>query len=134
MAKGDSAASHHYWREQDANVLQDIINSKGPSVLIPNGDTIASTKKGILPLSDNLSKVASTAMILPGLEGASLISIGQLCDDDCKVFLDKKTLLAVKDQKIIIQGTRNILDGLWDIPVYKQSITNNNYIKKINAS
>ena len=100
MAKGDSAASHHYWREQDANVLQDITNSKGPSVLIPNGDTIASTKKGILPLSDILSKVASTAMILPGLASASFISIRQLCDDDCKVFLDKQTLLAVKDKKL----------------------------------
>jgi hypothetical protein len=76
MAKGDSAASHHYWREQDDHVLQDIKNCKGPAVLLPNGETIASTKKGRLPLSDNLSNEATTAMILPGLESASLISIG----------------------------------------------------------
>ena len=90
MAKGDSAASDHYWREQDAHVLSGIEDSLGPSVLIPNGETIASTKKGIVPLSQHLSTEASTAKILPGLSSASLVSIGKLCDDDCKVFLDKK--------------------------------------------
>ena len=73
--------------------------------MIPNGATITSTKKGILPLSKKLTKEDSTAKILPGLSSASLISSGQLCDNDCKVFLDKKKLIAVKDDEIILEGT-----------------------------
>ena len=117
MAKGDSAASHHYWREKDAHVLADIIDSPGPPVLIPDGTTITSTRKGILPISQQLSQKGSTAMILPGLSSASLISIGQLCDDGCNVFLNEKTLLAVKDDKVVLEGIRNRTDNLWDIPV-----------------
>ena len=64
-------------------------------------------------------------MILPGLKSASLISIGQLCDDNCDVFLNKHTLLEVKDEEVILEGTRNQADGLWDITVQKTSITNN---------
>ena len=127
MAKGDSAASHHYWREKDAHVLSDISDSPGPPVLIPDGTTITSTKKGILPISQQLSQKGSTAMILPGLSSASLISIGQLCDDGCKVFLNEKTLLAVKDDKVVLKGIRNRTDNLWDIPVQKKSISCDNY-------
>ena len=95
LAKGDSAASHHYWREQDKRVRKEIKEFTGPSVLIPNGDFF-STKKVILPLSAKLSTAASTAMILPGLTSTSFVSIGKLCDDGCDIFLNKKILIAVK--------------------------------------
>ena len=122
MAKGDSAASHHYWRIQDNNVLSDIIDIQGPNVVIPNNSTITVTKQGDLPLSTQLSPAARSAMILPGLKSASLVSIGQLCDDDCDVLLNKKKLIAIKNKKIVLQGTRNYSDGLWDIPIYKKTI------------
>ena len=93
MAKGDSAASNHYWREQDAHIISNIQQSIGPSVIIPNSATIASTKKGILPLSRHLTTEGATAKILPGISSASLVSMGKLCNDDCKVFLDKQYLL-----------------------------------------
>ena len=64
-------------------------------------------------------------MILPGLKSVSLISIVQLCDDNCDVYLNRHTLLAVKDKEVILEGTRNQADGLWDIPVQKISITKN---------
>ena len=56
-------------------------------------------------------------MILPGLQSALLISIGQLCDDNCDVLLNKHTLLTVKEKEVILEGTINQTDGLWDIPV-----------------
>ena len=83
-----------------------------PSVLILNGDTIAATKNGILPLLTKLSKAASTAIILPELTSASLISIRQLCDDNCGVFLNKKILLAVKNEEITLEGKRNLTEEL----------------------
>ena len=112
MAKGDSAASHHYWREEDKKVLDNIESYSGPSVLLPNNSTIAVTSKGQLALSSTLSSRAKNAMILPGLKSASLISIGQLCDDGCNVLLNDKKLYALKNKEIIIEGDRKFSDGL----------------------
>ena len=61
-------------------------------------------------------------MILPQLKSASLISIGQLCDDNCDVHLNKTKLVAIKNDKVILEGTGNYVDGLWDIPVHKQTV------------
>ena len=127
MAKGDSAASHHYWREEDKKVLDNIESYSGPSVLLPNNSTIAVTSKGQLALSSNLSARAKNAMILPGLKSASLISIGQLCDDGCNVLLNDRKLYALKNKEIVIEGDRNPSDGLWDIPIFKTSISKQNY-------
>ena len=66
-------------------------------------------------------------MILTKLKSASLISMGQLCDDDCLVVLSKKKLAVVKNNKIVLRGTRNKKDDLWDIPIYKRSITDSNF-------
>ena len=93
MAKGDSAASDHYWREPDAHVLMNIQQSLGSQVLIPNGASITSTKKEILPLSKYLTEEGYKAKILSGLESASLLSLGKLCDDGCNVYLDKKIMI-----------------------------------------
>ena len=46
-----------------------------------------------------------------------MISIGQLCDGGCKVLLDEEHLLAFKDRLLVLEGTRNQEDGLWDIPL-----------------
>ena len=83
------------------------------------------TNKGIIPLSNKLSAIASKAMILPDLKSASLISIEQLCDNNCDVCLNTHILLAVKYKEIILEVTRNQADGLWDILVQKTSIIRN---------
>ena len=76
-------------------------------------------------MSKHLTTEDSTAKIIPGLSSSSLVSLGKLCDDDMKIFLDKKILIAVKDDEIILEGQRNKYDRLWDIPVYKTCITQN---------
>ena len=75
-----------------------------------------------------MSKEAKDALILPQLKSASLISIGQLCNDDCTVFLNKEQLLAIKNNKIVLKGIRNHHDGLWDIPIQKSTISVKNCI------
>jgi hypothetical protein len=71
----------------------------------------------VLPLHPSLSKEAKTAHVLDGVTNASLISIGQLCDDDCIAVLDKQKLQVFKDAKCVLEGTRNTADGLWDIAI-----------------
>ena len=78
---------------------------------------LVATKKGQLPLCNQLSKKAKEVAILEGLNSASLISFGQLCDDDCQVLLDKYECRVTKANKLVMHGTRNKTDGLWDIPI-----------------
>jgi hypothetical protein len=76
-----------------------------------------STRSGLLPNLHHLSKAARKAHIFKDLHSASLISLGQLCDDDCIITLNKQSLQVIKNNKVIMQGTRNVTDGLWDIPI-----------------
>ena len=66
-------------------------------------------------------------MILPGLKCASVISIGQLCDNGCNILLNKYKLTTVKIKRIILEGYRNYSNGLWDIPIHKTAISRVNY-------
>ena len=125
IAKGDSGATNHYWRTKDAHVLENIKKDTSTKVTLPNAEGTHSTSKGTLPMSQQLSETAKQATVLPRLESSSLISLGQLCDDDCKVELDKKNLKVFKEERLIMKGHRNKSDGLWDMPITRPITTNN---------
>ena len=57
------------------------------------------------------------AHIFDGLHSASLISLGQLCDDDCVTILDKNEINIIKVKTLILKGHRKKTDGIWDIPI-----------------
>ena len=84
-------------------------------------DTIQTTHTGKLPFNPQLSNIAITANVLPSLKSASLILLGQLCNDDCNISLDKRAIKVYKNNKKILQGPRNYTDGLWDINIPLQS-------------
>ena len=116
-AKGDSAASNHYWALRDTMVLESVTeDNNSTTVTLPDTSCITSIQKGTLPL-DNLSSTAKETKIFPNLNH-SLISLGQLCDDNCEVILTKEKLTAYKGKHKILEGTRSTSgDGLWDIPI-----------------
>ena len=117
IAKGDSAASHNYWREEDKHCLTNITRAKPCDIILPNAMAIKPSHSGQLPLSTALSNQAKDATIIPKLKSSSLISLGQLCDDGCNVELDKLNLKVYKNHNLILKGHRNLSDGLWDIPI-----------------
>ena len=80
-------------------------------------DTIQTTHTGKLPFNPQLSNIAITANVLPSLKSASLILLGQLCNDDCNISLDKRAIKVYKNNKKILQGPRNYTYGLWDINI-----------------
>ena len=43
VAKGDSAASGHYFRERDAHILTNKRPASEPQVILPDNDTITPT-------------------------------------------------------------------------------------------
>ena len=113
---GDSGASKHCLKSVDENILttSKIIHN-GPKALLPDCSLLSPSKDGHLPIGD-LSPTATHSLVYPKLTNASLLSIGQLCDDNCLAIFDKKELNIVKDNKIILKGHRNSVDKLWHIP------------------
>ena len=96
-------------------------------MVLPDADTIKPAQQGILSLSKKLSKQAQTGTTLPVLQKSSLISLGQLCGEDCTVVLNTK-LYAIKEDEVILQGQRNFTDGLLDIPIQKTILQEENYM------
>jgi hypothetical protein len=74
------------------------------------------TLKGNLPLSPKLSSTAQSAFVLDDLQTGTLISLAQLCDDDCIAIFDKYEVKILKNDRVIIKGTR-MSNGLWFSPI-----------------
>ena len=100
-----------------ATTLHHCSKTNGPTVHLPNGDTISASMQGFLPFS-KLTKQAQLVHVFPDLHSTSLISLGQLCDDGCTIVLTDKGIFVFKQKEIILTGTRNHRDGWWDIPLH----------------
>ena len=70
-----------------------------------------------MPLAKELSSQAKVGHIFNELESGSLISLGQLCDDDCVALFTKYDVKVYKEGKVIIIGKRNTTNGLWNVPL-----------------
>ena len=80
----DTEISHHNLTLEDGNPQQYIpYATNAPQVMIPNGTNITAHARYNLQLQ-NVSQQASEANILPSFK-RSLLSVGQLCDDDCTI-------------------------------------------------
>ena len=86
--------------------------------------------KGIVHIHDNISAKASEVLVFPHIKNEWLISIGQLCDDNCIVIFTKNKFYVTKKGKYLFQGRRNNKDKLWDWTKYKTPSPKNsiNYI------
>ena len=90
--------------------------SKATIVQLPDEATISSSHEADLPIYA-LSNAAKKVRIFPDLSSSSLLSIGQLCDDNCIALFHKDILQIIKNNKVILEGLRNRTDGLWDVPL-----------------
>ena len=116
IAKPDTGASNHYFALRDAPALAKLTTvTDGPSVTLPNMSTITASKQGFLPLPNTISSKGSKTHVFKDITNASLISIGQLCDDGCQATFDKQKMSVSKNGEKIMSGIRNTSDGLWDI-------------------
>eukprot|EP00957_Ditylum_brightwellii_P163565 12453605-Ditylum_brightwellii.AAC.1 len=89
MAKADTGATRHYWTLKHDNVLEDVQNiHNGPRVTLPDSTTTQANKKGTIPLHPALSTEATMVHAFLHLTNAALLSVIQLCDDDCVAFFN----------------------------------------------
>ena len=118
IAKADSGASNNYWRNEDMSVLNNVKDTRdGPTVQLPNNETVITTRTENIPLESSLRDHSKNSHIFDGLHIASFISLGQLCDNDCVAILDKNEIIILKGKTLILKGHRNKTYGLWDIPI-----------------
>ncbi len=116
MLKGDSGATNHYLSPDAKLALNQLHRNSSIKVSLPDASILTSTHSGFLNIPQ-LSPAATAAHILPGLLNNSLLSLGQLADDNCLILLSKKYLHVFKNFELILQGLRNTTDGLWDVPL-----------------
>ena len=69
----------------------------------------------MLPFNDILPKQEKELLIYPGITNKLLLSIGQICDDNCLALFSKNNLHIFKEDKLILSATHNFSDSLWDM-------------------
>jgi len=134
----DSGASSHFVREEDEPYVLNVTPHNGPTVTLPDATKIQSTKPSVLPLSSDLTLKAQTGNILPDLKSSTLVSAGQLCDDNCDIVFRKEQVHVLKNNKAmdnflktqhsLLDGNRNHINKLWNVslPRVKTTIQANN--------
>ena len=121
VAKADSAATNHYWRDADLQSLTNIQNYAGPSVTLLNNENIFSKEQGLIPISKQFGVTARTATNLPHLKSSLLLATGPLCDDGKVVLFDQDKVHVMQRTaqydallntlQILHNGSRNRIDG-----------------------
>ena len=90
VAKADSGALQHYFKTANVAAVKNCTSTiVGPTVSLLDGTTMMATHKGNLELAPTLTKKETSVHVFSGIENSSLLSIGQLCDDDCVAVLNK---------------------------------------------
>jgi hypothetical protein len=84
------------------------------NVNMPNGMTIQSSHTCNLFLTD-LPHQAQQAHILPRLVHNSLISVGQLCDNECSVTFTHNQVTVSRNGKEVMYGSRDPKSRLWQV-------------------
>ena len=105
VTKAHRGATNHYWRKQDATCLINLQCTTYPTVTLPDGYSLHPTQQGILPHLSITSPEEIRATILQNLQIVSLISLGQLCNNNYKVLLDKRKQYVVKHKNLVLKGT-----------------------------
>ena len=96
MLKPDSGASAHFLKPAHVSCLYQVkLLTNGPTAILSNNTSISPSTQGLLPFK-NLSKTATKALIYPSLMNESLLSIGQLCDDNCRAIFEKDKIFITK--------------------------------------
>ena len=114
--KADTGVSKTYLKSIDSTILKESNKiTHGPQVLLQNGADLRIVQTGNIPIHHSLSSDAQKAHILKGLRNSSLLSIGQLCDDDCVAIFTKRILGVCKHGAVVLIGKNNSVDGLWDV-------------------
>ena len=118
VALADAAASKHYVNPNQEKYCKIGTRIHNPPIIrSANGNVLEATHKTTIILPKELSTIAKEGYILPKLSTNTLISIGQLCDDKCIATFDAMSVKISKNNKIILEGSRDSKTGMWHMPL-----------------
>ena len=81
---------------------------------LPFKEVLIGNTTWLLPIESVLPSTKQ-AHVLLSLTKTSLLSVGQLCNDNCAALFTKEDMLIIKNNQIISRGLRNKFGGLWNI-------------------
>jgi hypothetical protein len=110
----DSGCTGHFLLV-NAPCLKKVKSQTPLTVRLPNGATIESSHTAGLDIPE-LNAAASKAHVFPGIANHSLLSVGQVCDEDY-IFTFKQASVTICDSQKsqILNGPRDLDTGLWRI-------------------
>ena len=106
----DSGCTSHYLKN-DAVCENIRVVTDNVEVVLPNGANIVSNTMANLNI-EGLTDEGTEARLFENIR-VNLISLGQLCDDDCIITLSKKKAQVRKHNKLIMEAQRNLQNGMW---------------------
>ena len=71
-------------------------------MVLSNKKKLKANTAGNLPLAPALQARATMAHVLPGMTNISLLSIGQLSNNDCLAIFDLQKLNVYKQKKLVV--------------------------------
>ena len=129
--KLDSGATCHYFKEEHKYILTHLKQlQNGPVAQLPDNSFVKATHEGILNIHPGLSDEVKKVLIYPQVTNKSLLSVSQLTNDYCKVFFDDTKAIIMKANKLILTGTKNPNDNLYDISLPSQRTNKINFIMR----
>ena len=131
--KADTGASRHFIKDEHRQYLSDLTEiNNGPCATLPDNTRIHPTFVGDLPITTMLTRQSKEALVYPKIENESLLSIGQLCDDNCVAIFTRQHLYVLKNGIPILKGKRNHIDRLWDVHLEGTAKSNSTKSDQIN--
>ena len=114
----NTAATTQYLHPDSLPKFSHIMRTtSGLTVQVANSNIINPDLRDTLKMSNKLSPKAQSAHIFNYTTTGSLISMRQLCDDDCIAIFTKFDVMFFKHNQVIITGLRDRTNGLWNIPL-----------------
>ena len=106
--KVETGASNNFTRIQGLLQLKKLeIIKDNPATIFLDSTIIQPSHKEYLEPPPSISSLTKASLACPNITNKSLLSIGQLCDDDYIVLFTKAALYIFKNDQIVIQGCRN---------------------------
>ena len=86
---------------------------------LPDGSSLIATQKATLPFPQ-VPTEARDAFIVKNMQ-KNLLSIGKLCDAGCTAIFKNEHVKILRNEKVILEGTRNPQNGLWEVPLQAET-------------
>ena len=114
----NTTATAHYLHTSALTKFSHVAHTtSAPTVQVSNENIIKPDFSATLQLFRKLSSRAQSTHVFNIITTGSLISIGQLCDDNCVVIFTKFDVKILKHNRLIITGLWDRTNGLWNIPL-----------------